>query len=301
MNGGQISTLAVMLSFVLTAIVISSGTAAAGLNTDDMEWMTDDSWQYRITDEEGLVRLLSYRITGEDIIEIDGTNYDVHVVAVTGNVEDVGEGFLPNTNFIEGTDIITATFYRSKDDDITQKVVGTISFQVEDTAGTIYNFSLESENTKRVISGARPDVIEIGSSWSLTVEEKETDTSTLSGGIFGEGEPSTEYTNNTGTTNYECIGKNSVTVTAGTFDAYEIRETEVSESGNYSIKYISSETKSEVKSIDYDKDGTILSISELISYDVTAVADENGDAPGFEPILMIIAIGIIILINHRRK
>jgi hypothetical protein len=180
-------------------------------------------------------------------------------------------------------------------------VIGTISFQVEHTTGAIYNFSLESENTKRVISGAHPDVIEVGASWSLTAEEKETDTSTLSGGIFGEGEPSTDYTNKTVTINYECIDRNSVTVTAGTFDAYEIRETEVGESGNYSIKYISSETKGEVKSIDYDKDGTILSISELVSYDVTAVTNGNGDTPGFELVILFGAVAIIGLLKRWKK
>jgi hypothetical protein len=299
MSGKQISILAIVLSFVLSAMIMLPGTTTAELNTDDMEWMIGDSWEYRITGEEGLVRLVSYDIIGENTVEIDGINYDVHVVDITGSVEDIGEGFIPSTTFVEGTDIITATLYRSKNDEITQKLVGTISFQVEHTVGTIYNISLESDNTKKVISGGHPDVIEVGASWSVTIEEKETDTSTLSGGIYGEGEPSTEYTNKTGTTNYECIDKKSVTVTAGTFEAYEIRETEVGESGNYSIKYISSETKGEVKSIDYDKDGTILSISELVSYDVTAVTNGNGDTPGFELAILICAVAVMGLLKRR--
>ena len=39
----------------------------------------------------------------------------------------------------------------------------------------------------------------------------------------------------------------TVTVTAGTFETYEVRQTTLGEQGNYSLSYLSSETKRDVK------------------------------------------------------
>jgi hypothetical protein len=90
-----------------------------------------------------------------------------------------------------------------------------------------------------------------------------------------------------------------VTVSAGTFDTYEIKETTLGEQGNYTLSYLSDEVKREVKSVDYNANDQILSIMELLSYDVIKV--ENGETPGFGFLLAVSAFMAMLILMKKHR
>ncbi len=286
-------------ALLLSSMILLSGTGFAALDRDDLTKAVGDKWEFRNTEEDGMITLFTIEITGEDKIEIDGGTYDVYIAHGEGEIEDVGE-IDPDLSLVEGSDILELTVYYSKDD-TAQKTITDFTFELEDeTDGTVFGYSTQSISTEKLISGAHPDFVDVGDTWSLTVEETVNQTTTISGGIFGDGEPS--YYNDTTTTtiNFECLSEKSVTVTAGTFDTYEIEKTVVGEQGNYSLEYISPEVKREVKSVDYDNADQILSIMELISYKIADKDDGNG-TPGFEFALLVAVIIGITLLKRRNK
>ena len=285
---------------LLSTIVLLSGTGLAVLDRDDLKKAVGDKWEFRNTEEDGMIMLFTMEVTGEDKIEIDEETYDVHIARAAGGIEDVGE-IDTDLSLVEGSDMMELTVYYSKDD-TAQKTIMDFAFELRDeTDGTVVEYALQSISTEKLTSGAYPDLIDVGTTWSLTVEETVNQTTTISGGFFGEGEPVHDEWTTTKTINFECLSIKSVTVSAGTFETYEIKKTVVGEQGNYSMEYISPEVKREVKSVDYDNDDQILSIMELISYNVADKDEGNGDTPGFEFVLLVAAIISITLLGRRHK
>jgi hypothetical protein len=287
-------------ALLFSLIMLLSGTGFAALDRDELTKAVGDEWEFRNTEKDGMISLFTIEVTGEDKIEIDEDTYDVYIARGDGEIEDVGE-IDPDLSLVEGSDLLEITVYYSKDETAQQSIMD-FTFELEDeTSGTIYEYSLQSISTEKLTSGAYPDIIDVGTTWSLTVKETINQTTTISGGIFGDGEHAYYNDTTTSTINFECLNEKSVTVTAGTFNTYEIQRTVVGEEGNYSLEYISPEVKREVKSVDYDNDDQILSIMELISYAVVEKDDENGGIAGFELIVIIGAVAMILILRNIRK
>lgn len=287
--------IAVSALFVMAGI----GEAMATLHQEDMQYGVGDSWEFRRTDESGMVMVFSVEVTGEDKIQIEGDEYEVFVARGSGYIEEIGN--LGDFSLVDGSSSVEVTFYNAKDyAEGARKTVFEMSFQLQDTnGGTVYQYQGHSETTDKIMSGARPEVVSEGTTWSLTIHENETETTIFSGGNFGEGEPETTNDENTYTTNYECLGTKSVTVSAGTFETYEIKETTLGEQGNYTLSYLSENVKREVKSVDYNANDQILSIMELLSYDVAKVESEA--TPGFGFLLAVSALmALLVLMNKQR-
>ena len=288
-----------IISVVLfISITLLSDSTIAALNRDELTKEIGDKWQFRNTQEDGTIMLFTLEVTGEDKIDIEGQQYDVLIARGDGEIEDMGE-IDPDLELVEGSVVFEIIFYYSKDE-TAQKSIFDIGFDLKDiTDETVYDYEMQSISTETLISGGHPDIINVGDTWSLTVKEIENETMTITGGIF-QGNPYFDEITTTSTINYECLSKKSVTVTAGTFETYEIKKTAVGDL-NYSLEYVSPKVKREVKSIDYDENDQIISIMELISYEVTKKGGENG-TPGFELVIILGSlIFALILIRKNRS
>ena len=299
-----------VLMLVLSSLTIISGNVSAEIKKEDMTWSTGYKWEYRyttITIATNITTILkmTIKITGESVIEIDGIDYNVFVAELTGEVEAVNIPKSVNSNFslVEGS-TIDGTLYIAKENDETTKTVQNVKYQVrEGTTGTLLNQTSTATTFSRLISGGKPDVIDVGTTWNSTIKSETTATITLSGSFYDilYGEPG--YTNTTTTTggstetiNYECTNKKTITTAAGTFETYEIEQSKVGGQG-YTLQYLSSTVKGEVKDITYDNEGTAISLIELISYDMPS--SSNG-TPGFELAIVLCSIAIILLWKRKR-
>jgi hypothetical protein len=55
-----------------------------------------------------------------------------------------------------------------------------------------------------------------------------------------------------------------------------------------------------VKDITYDNEGTVISLLELISYDVATASSSTPKTPGFELAIVLCSIAIILLWKRKR-
>lgn len=305
----HISVIYLMLLLILSQLPIIS----AEYKTEDMEWSLGDKWEYRYTNvgDVTIVIKMTAEIMSDSVAEIDSVNYEVYVGEIIGEMEAIdglpsSESY--NFSFVEGSDIVEGKIYADKESG-TQKTILNMTFQAkEERTDTELTYVINTVSIGRVISGEEPNVIDVGSSWVCTMKSEETTTTTVSGSYFDEYiEPG--YTNTTTETesdtqikNYECAGKKTVTTTAGTFETYEMEERQVGEQA-YTLLYISPTVKRTVKEVKYDSEGSIISLIELISYDVTPVSStaSSDKTPGFEFIFPIVAIAVVLLLKQHRK
>jgi hypothetical protein len=155
-----------------------------------------------------------------------------------------------------------------------------------------------------VISGDAPETIDVGTNWVETILSETTTTTTISGSVYdaiipGYTNTTTTNSSTTNTYNYECTSQKSITTAAGTFDTYEIRRNIVGEEG-YLLQYLAADVKGEVKEVQYDNDGTIVSLIELISYDVASNSSTPTKTPGFELVIVVCSIAMIFLWKRKR-
>jgi len=300
----------VVLVFMLavSSLTIISNNASAQIKKEDMTWSTGDQWEYRYTVNSGettTIFKMTVTVDGEDNIEIDGTNYDVITQDLTGDFENIDTNVL-NTTLAQGSTIY-GTSYLAKDNDETAKTIQHLKYQLINDSGKFLNFTQTVISITTATSGVKPDVIDVGTSWTSTVKTITTTTTNYSGNFYDElfqqqnySNTTTSTNNRTDTINYECISKKNVTTDAGTFETYEIRRSIVGGQGVF-VQYISSSVKNDVEDITYDSDGNMISMTELISYDVTPpiTPQPTQKTPGFE--LAIVIFGITLILYLRRK
>lgn len=292
-----------VLMLVLSSLTIISGNVSAEIKKEDMTWSIGDKWEYRSTTIAATTTILkmTLEVTGESAVEIDGINYDVFVAELTGELETV-EIALPNMILAQGS-TISGTSYVAKENDETTKTVQNLKYQlINETSGKFFNITQTIVIITNATSGGKPDVIDTGTNWVSTIKTITTMTTTYSGSFFDDYQPG--HTNTTTTTdtktetfNFECTGKNNTTTTAGTFETYEIEQSKV---GGYTLQYLSSTVKGEVKDIAYDNDGNMVSLMELISYDIPSSSSTTPKTPGFELAIVLCSIAIILLWKRKR-
>jgi hypothetical protein len=295
-----------VLMLVLSSLTIISGNVSAEIKKEDMTWSIGDKWEFRYTILSGgttMVFKMAIETTSESVVEIDGVNYEVFVAELDGEMEAITA---VNLSLVDNSSTITGTLYAAKDSDTT-KTVEDIMYQLrEETTGTIVNQKINIVTISRVISGEKPDVIDIGTNWVYTVKTETTTITTVSGSFYDNYYAEPGYTNttsatenNTETINYECTGKKNINTTAGTFETYEIEGRQVGQQG-YTLRYISPIAKEDIKDITYDNDGNIVSLAELISYDVATASSPTPKTPGFELAIVLCSIAIILLWKRKR-
>lgn len=304
MRGEIIIGLVLML--MLSSLTIISGNVSAEIKKEDMTWSIGDKWEFRYTILSGgatMVFKMVIETTGESVVEIDGVNYEVFVAELDGEMEAITA---VNLSLVDDSSTITGTLYAAKDSDTT-KTVEDMTYQLkEKTTGTIVNQKINIVTISRVISGEKPDVIDIGTNWVYTVKTETTTITTVSGSFYDNYYAEPGYTNtttatesNTETMNYECTGKKNITTTAGAFETYEVNGSQVGQQG-YTLRYISPIVKEDVKDITYDHEGTVISLLELISYDVAMASSPTPKTPGFELAIVLCSIAIILLWKRKR-
>jgi hypothetical protein len=300
-------TIGLVLMLVLSSLTIISGNVSAEIKKEDMTWSIGDKWEYRYTMTSAnttTILKMTVEVTGESAVEIDGINYDVFVAEITGKIEAINSPKTENYNFslVEGS-TVDGTLYVAKENDETTKTVQNIKYQLsEGITDTLLNQTSTVVTFSVLTSGGKPDVIDAGTTWSSTIRSETTTTMTFSGSYFdtympGYTNPTTTTDNKTETSNFECTGKKNITTTAGTFETYEV---EVSQEQGYTLQYISPIAKEDVKDIAYDNYGNIVSLMELISYDIPSSSSTTPKTPGFELAIVLCSIAIILLWKRKR-
>jgi len=290
------------------------GTVSAEQKKEDMDKSIGDKWEYRYTsiaEDITMVFTMSIEITGETVVEINGVNYAVFEAVLDGTIESYTFPSTFGITLIEDSALIDGTLYVTKNTyDETSKMIQNMEFILNYEEGDLeVNSNVTSVITSAVTSGESPDIIDIGTNWVLTTQSEKTTTTAVYGSFYdtymeeGYTNTTTVTESNIRTTNYECIGEKTMTTPAGTFETYEIKKSEVQLGGEtYSIFYASDETKDVVKSIDYDSEGSIIGITELISYDVGSGSPSTSQdkTPGFELILVFSALAFILFFRRKR-
>ena len=102
---------------------------------------------------------------------------------------------------------------------------------------------------------------------------------------------------------YECTGTTELTTDAGYFSCYILRAVDDEPNGDtYSIEYRSAELGNFAKRVLYeDGEQTLTMILTDYNYRGGENDDENGGTPGFEFILLVIAIIGIALTGRKKK
>lgn len=267
MNQNGISSLVIVAIIVVAIVVVGGivymvsrgGGGTQGLRASDLEPKIGDKWQFRITRENGVSMLmnseakrLENRVLGESI-------HEVYVMDASASVESWGSLL---SSLPEGISIVSSNVsinaYRGVDG-ISNEMAMDFTL-VLTYSGLAYNLEIRSENLFELLSGGFPDTIRVGDTWSTTQREKDNIIETING--VGTPQSSEAIL----TMDYECTGTQKVTVQAGTFNCYVVRQTVVGVEG-YSLYYYSSKTKVPVKSAEYNN-GNITSQIELLSYNV---------------------------------
>ena len=295
-----------------------SDTAQAEYKPYEIELLNGDKWEYRYTlSNAGMDMVITAysEVIGENTIEIDGTNYDVYVLQVSGTIESVemdtsSSGV--NFSFVDDYSSHTGTIYLSKISSTSKQILNMRFKLLEDLTDKTLDYDITSTIINKEIFGGKPEFINVGSSWVSTIASEETQTMTMSGAFFdffyGEGytNTTTGKTNTTVTKNYECLSEESTSVTAGPFDTYKIRSGAVGDA-SYSLEYFSTDVKNKVKIVSYDDEGTMTSLTELLSYDLTSGTSDgesksgkDNGTPGFELIIFVSSIAIFILFKRKK-
>jgi len=292
-----------VLMLMLSSLNIISENVSAEIKKEDMAWSIGDKWEFRYTTLSGgmtMVFKMAIETTGESVVEIDGVNYEVFVTDLDGEMEAITA---VNLSLVDDSSTITGKLYVAKDSDTTKTVEDMIYQIKEETTDTIINQTINIVTISRVISGEKPDVIDIGTNWVYTVKTETTTTTTTS---FYDTSTESEYTNTTTATqsstetiNYECIGEKTITTAGGTFETYEVKGSQVGQQG-YTLRYISPIAKEDVKDITYDNDANIVSLVEIISYDVKQASSPAAETPGFELVVVLCSMVVILLWKRKR-
>ena len=312
----KLVSIGVLLIFLIGSLISN---ASAELRKEDMDKSIGDKWEYRYTNLKNsnitMVFTMSIEITGEDKTEIDGTEYDVQTAEISGEIIDMSEVLstinIPGLSFIINYTNISGITYYSKENPDTSKTVLNMEVGIkEETTDTELNFVYNTVTISRMLSGEKPDIIDVGINWTVTKKDEKIETQTMSGSFleltYDPGYTNTTITtkSETQTTNSVCTGKKTITVVAGTFEAYEINDSNL-EDGSYGLEYWSSEVKLPVKSVEYDRNGSVVSIMELISYDVTPVSStppsSDDKTPGFELVFAMVAVALVLFLKRKRK
>lgn len=310
----KLVSIGVLLIFLIGSLISN---ASAELRKEDMDKSIGDKWEYKSTHLKNsnmtMVFTMSIEITGEDKTEIDGIEYDVQTAEVSGEIIDMSE-VLSKINILELSFIIDYTsisgiIYYSKENPDTSKTVLNMEMGFkEETTDTELNFVYNTVTINRILSGEKPDIIDAGSNWIVTKKDEKIEIQTMSGS-FLELTYDPGYTNTTTTTKSEtqtansvCTGKKTITVVAGTFEAYEINNSNL-EDGSYRLEYWSSEVKFPVKSVEYDRNGSVVLIVELISYDIGSGSPSapQEKTPGFELVFAMVAVALVLFLKRKRR
>jgi len=308
-------TFVLILMLVVTSLAVTSKNVSAQIKKEDMTWSIGDKWEFRYTTiSKGMTMIfrIDIEIKNETTIDIDGVNYEVFVADLDGEVETIDNIESGSENlsfvFVKDSGRVTGKLYMAKDSDTT-KTIQNIEYQLkEETTDTVINQTINLITISRVISGEKPDIIDVGTNWVYTTKTETTTTTTVSGSFYDEYiEPgytntTTTTSNSTETTNYECLGKKTITTAAGTFETYEIKINQVGQQG-HTLQYKSSKVKEDVKQIIYDNDGSMISLKELISYDVASstTSGTSEKTPGFELVIILFSIAFILLWKRKTK
>jgi hypothetical protein len=267
MNQKGISSLVIVVIIVVAIVVVGGifymvskgGDGAQGLRASDLEPKIGDKWQFKITRENGVSMLMNLeakrlenRVLGESI-------HEVYVMDASASLENWGSllSSLPEGVFIVSSNV-SINAYQGVDE-ISNEMITDFAL-VFTYSGSTFNLEIRTENLFELLSGGFPDTIRVGDTWSTTQREKDNTIETING--VGTPQSSEAIL----TMDYECTGTQNVTVQAGTFYCYVIRQTVVGVEG-YSLYYYSSKTKKPVKSVEY-RNGNITEQIELLSYDV---------------------------------
>jgi hypothetical protein len=257
-----------LIVFLLLSIVIFESVSA---DKEKPVLHEGDYWNYDVimtTSGRNIIGTERYEVKTTESISINEAQYDAHIVNFIANISTVISG----TTLLRNIDSIN--YYRESDFSL-------MKYVTDDSELGHYEVVYQSPF--------------VGIEWPITF------------GKSWERKTNITMTNSSGpikmeqTFQYECIGETDVNTSAGLFTCYIVKNYEKgSESTNYSLWYYSSKVGFEPVLNEYYIDGVLYKSSKLTSFQYTPTPDNQESTPGFELILVLFAVALVLFWQRKR-
>jgi len=265
--------------FILLSLVLVPGYSFAQL--EEPVYHVGDYWTYKVTGDmsSGLIPISlqgigMVKVEDQTTLTIEGSIYDVW--KVTQNIAVTSDTF--NLSMV-----MYSTLYPKVSDLARVK-----EFNDNEITSTVMTESSHEEITYLNPQAGLDYPVNVGDSWERHVEKEITDdtgTRTETEDIY-----------------YECTGTTEVNTEAGSFTCYIIRRVKDDPQGDtYDIEYRSQTAGYTVKALSYEEGNQTLAMT-LTAYNYLGDdGDNGGGTPGFEMVLVVIAlISMVIFIKKKR-
>jgi hypothetical protein len=271
-----------------------------GVDPDFPRWQVGNWWKFNIeiSGEINLVGTYTFTVVSDnfDVFQ-NGQNFNCYQIDVLGGGTIYGDIYGTG---IGGTWTVTEQQYYTKSDQSWVKMYSTYeeTISANGYSGGTPISTIQDEITSKMIfditynppfEANKGFPLTVGKSWSAaTTETIKTETS-----INGNTESTTESEAYTKT--FLVLRKELISISIGETEAYVIKRTD--HDGAYAETYYSPEVGTDVKMIEYDSTGTIISTMELLSYEYQSIGDDsNLLATGTFTILIIVLILVVFAI-----
>jgi len=239
---------------------------------------------------------LTYTCVGQDTITIGSTSYDVNVMRVSGGgsggVDFLGfeasltlGGFLYET--LDGMALAKADLFAW-----TNMTFGTGTFQLSSRT------EIETMTTcyPPLLSGFNPSTVELGDTWTETVESSTTTTEWINGTIHGT--PAFD-TGILAYTNVVSSAKETVTTEAGAFETLRITSTD--SDGNSEVYWWSTKAQNFVKEDTYEQ-GSATPVTTMVLKDYnTGSSVSLALVAALGGIVLVVALVVLALVLLKKR
>ena len=266
-----------------------------GVDPNLPRWKVGNWWKFNVEISGDIVDLVgtsTYTVVSDDIdVHQNGKHFNCYQIDVLGGGAVYGNG-------MEGNWTLTGRHYYLKSDQSWVAVHSTCEDTVSiDDASDVTLISSIADRTvtmKITIDTTYNPPFEANKGFPLTVEKSwsaaTTETSKTQTIVNGD----TEYTSESEayTKTFSVLRKESIAIPTGEVETYVIKRTDPD--GAYAEGYYSPEVGFDVKMIEYDSNGTLQTILELVNYKYQSIGDDSHLlATGIFPILAIASIIMI--------
>lgn len=276
-----------------------------GVNPDLPQWKVGNWWKFDVKISGEMLNLVgtsTYTVVNDDIgIHQNGQNFNCYQIDVSAKGTIYGNGLEGNWTLIE------QQYYLKSDQSwvaIHSTYEDTVSFDDASDITFISIIADRTATTKIVVNTTYNPPFEankgfpltVGKSWSATT----TETSKIQTMINEDIESKTESDAYTKT--FSVLREESIIIPTGEVNTYAIKRTDPD--GVYAEGYYCPEVGFDVKTIEYNTNGTVQQKLELLSYEYQPIGDDsNLLSTGILPILVIVSIVVIsaIAVNYLLK
>jgi hypothetical protein len=278
----------------LIASFFTSLNTSFGVDPDLPQWKVGNWWKFNVEisgDVLDLVGTSTYTVVSDDIdIHQNAQDFNCYQIDVLGSGTIYGNG-------MEGNWTLTEQQYYLKSDQswvaIHSTFEDTVSFDDTPNVTPISLIADRKVTMKIVVNTTYNPPFEANKGFPLTVGKSwfaaTTETSKIQTMVNGDIESKTESDAYTKT--FLVLREESIIIPTGEVETYAIKRTDPD--GVYAEGYYCPEIGFDVKTIEYNSNGTLQKNLELLSYEYQPIGDDSHLLATILPILAIVSIIVI--------